>query len=84
MAMARPCVYPNLIAGMAKKQITRRMIAAEVGKTPEQVGNWLAGKGQFPIVAAIKVQTKFFPEIPITTLFELCQVEGCEAKTITT
>lgn len=82
MAMTRPCVYPNLVAEMAKRQITRRMIAAEVGKTPEQVGNWLAGKGQFPIAAAIKVQEKFFPKISITTLFEFCPVGNYEANTI--
>lgn len=71
MARKLPPVYPNLAAEMTRDNVSREDIAAVVGKTSECVGGWITGKsGEFPISGAIAVQARFWPDIPIGTLFE--------------
>lgn len=71
MARKLPPVYPNLAAEMTRDDVSRDDIAAVVGKSSECVGQWITGKsGEFPISAAIAVQGRWWPDIPMDVLFK--------------
>lgn len=63
-------VLGNLKAEMARRDIKINDIVSCTGLCRNSVRSKLQGKSAFSIHAALKIQNKFFPDIPIEELFK--------------
>jgi len=63
------CLYPNLIGEIARRGIKKRVIATTVGIENRTLYNKLAGKTDFSYDEAHKIQSVFFPDMSVDTLF---------------
>lgn len=63
------CIYPNLLAMMADKNLSVTDIAEAINRKTETVRKKLAGINPFNINEAMELQEKVFPEIPFKVLF---------------
>lgn len=61
--------YPELIAGMAKRQITRTAVAKKLGITPRTLYAKLSGETDFTLSEASAIQASFFPDTKMEALF---------------
>lgn len=68
--------YPELIAGMAKKQLTRTAVAKELGITPRTLYAKLSGETDFTLSEANALQAIFFPDIKMEVLFARAEQDG--------
>ena len=82
MGRKLPTVYPNLAAEMARDNVSCDDIADVTGKSSKCVGNWLSGSpGEFPISAAIAVQAKWWPHVPLNELFMRVEPKSAQMAT---
>ena len=61
--------YPELVAGMAKRQLTRTAVAKRLGITPRTLYAKLSGETDFTLSEANTLQAAFFPDIKMDILF---------------
>lgn len=61
--------YPELIAGMAKMQLTRTAVAKRLGITPRTLYAKLSGETDFTLSEANAIQSTFFPDTKMEVLF---------------
>lgn len=59
----------NLIATMAKRGISSKMIADLLGMTERQVLNRLYGEGEFTLSQGLKIYDTFFSDCDLHVLF---------------
>ena len=62
--------YSNLLAEMARKNITQNDIAKLLNKTVSTVSTKINGKYQFTLDEAEKIKDKYFSDKDISYLFE--------------
>jgi len=65
--------YPELIAGMAKRQVTRATISKSLGITPRALYSKLSGQTDFTLSEAKLIHESFFPDMKMEVLFERAQ-----------
>lgn len=63
------CIYPNLLAMMAEKNLSVSDIAEAIDRKPETVRKKLAGVNPFNINEALGIQENVFPEVPFKVLY---------------
>ncbi|WP_291637956.1 helix-turn-helix transcriptional regulator [Clostridium sp.] len=69
-------MFENLRAEMARKQITIKGIAKEIGVNRDTLGNKLSGKRPLHLDEALLMNRIFFPEKDVVYLFkEICSYE---------
>lgn len=61
----------NLIAEMARADITNGDIASYLGVHANTISNKINGKSKFSIEEAFKIKARFFPEIDLIYLFSV-------------
>lgn len=62
--------YLNLKAEMGRRDITIEAIATRLGIHRNSVSYKLNKDGSFSIEEADRIQKEFFPEVPLSVLFE--------------
>lgn len=63
------CIYPNLLAMMAEKNLSVIDLAEAINRKPETVRKKLAGINPFNINEALGIQETVFPEVPFKILY---------------
>ena len=61
--------YPELVAEMAKRGLTRTSIAKRLGISPRTLYSKLAGDTDFTLSEANKIHAAFFPDVDKEALF---------------
>ncbi len=61
--------YPELVAEMAKKRITRVEVAKGIGISPRALYSKLLGKTDFTLSEANAIHKNFFPDVKKDKLF---------------
>lgn len=61
--------YPNLVAEMAKSEISRAQVARRLGVRPNTVSAWLTDKHEITVGMAFEIRDEFFPGMSIDYLF---------------
>lgn len=62
-------MYPNLDAEMARRKITRAMVAEVVGKTPSTLSLKLNGKAPLTLAECVEIKNAVNPESSVDYLF---------------
>lgn len=62
--------YPELVSAIAKDRIRKTTIAKEIGISPRTLYSKLVGESDFTWLEALRIQKRFFPDIPIDKLFK--------------
>ena len=63
------CVYPNMVAVMAEKNLSIKDLSAAIDKKPETMRKKMAGVNPFSLNEAIELQEAIFPDVPFKVLF---------------
>ena len=61
--------YPNLIGEMAKREITKKSVAKELGISERALHNKLSGAVSFAWEEAMTIKNSFFPDMDPQQLF---------------
>lgn len=67
-------IYPNLAGEIAKKGITKKSMAEQLGMQYKAFTNRMYGKTPLTFDDAVKIKNMFFPESSIEFLFEKKEV----------
>lgn len=62
-------MFPNLDAEMARKKITRTMLAEKIGKTPTTLSLKLNGKAPLTLAECVEIKSAVNPECTVDYLF---------------
>ena len=62
-------MYPNLDAEMARRKITRAMVAEVVGKTPSTLSLKLNGKAPLTLAECVEIKNAVNPESSVCLLY---------------
>lgn len=68
--------YPELVAGMAKRQVTRTAVARRLGITPRTLYAKLSGETDFTLSEANTIRSAFFPDVKMDVLFSRAGYRG--------
>lgn len=63
-------IYPNLAGEIAKKGITKKAMAAQLGMHYKTFTNRMYGKTPLTFDDAIRIKNMFFPDSSVEFLFE--------------
>jgi|CZCB01.1.fsa_nt_gi hypothetical protein len=63
-------MYKNLLAEMARHNISRKQIAELIGGSYNHVREKIKGKYEFEYGEAVKIQETFFPDLDLKYLFD--------------
>ena len=63
-------MYPVLTAEIAKREIKRKHVAEIIGINERTLRNKMSGKTDFTWLEVNKIQSTFFPDIDVMTLFD--------------
>lgn len=62
-------MFPNLDAEMARKRITRSMLADKIHKTPTTLSLKLNGKAPLTLAECVEIKNEVNPECTVDYLF---------------
>lgn len=62
-------MFPNLDAEMARRKITRGMLAEKIGKTPTTLSLKLNGKAPLTLAECVEIKIAVNPECTVDYLF---------------
>ena len=68
--MHKKIVYPELEAGLLKREIRKKEVSEFLGIVPETLSKKLSGKNSFTLDEAFAIHSKWFNDISIEKLFQ--------------
>lgn len=69
-------LFPNLDAEMARRKITRMVLAEKINKTPTTLSLKLNGKAPLTLSECVEIKNAVAPECTVDYLFETTEKSG--------
>ena len=64
-------MFPNLLAEMARNDITQEQLQIATGRNKSTISEKLNGKREFTLVEIKNIRDKLFPNLSLDYLFEI-------------
>ena len=64
-------MFPNLLAEMARNNITQEQLQAATGRNKSTISEKLNGKREFTLIEIKNIRDKLFPNLSLDYLFEI-------------